>query len=224
MGDQSFGLSATMVQQVAADIIAVARTGVEVVVVVGGGNFFRGVKGQSVGLDRTTADHMGMLATVMNALALKSAIDTQGVAAEVLSAVEMETFCETFTLRCAREMLAEKKIIICAAGTGNPYFTTDTASVLRAIELGCDVLLKGTKVDGLYDSDPQINPNAKKLDIVSYDQVLDQDLRLMDLTAITLAHENRLPIAVFSIYREGMLSQVLEGRGVYSLVKEIENV
>lgn len=222
MGDQSYGLSATMVQQVATDVINVAKSGVEAAIVVGGGNFFRGVKGQSLGLDRTTADHMGMLATVMNALALKSAMEMQGFSAVVLSAVEMETFCEKFTLRYAKELLAKKTIIICAAGTGNPYFTTDTASVLRAIELGCDILLKGTKVDGLYDSDPLKNPLAQKLDTVSYEEILEKDLRLMDLTAITLAHENKLPIAVFSIYREGMLTQVLRGEGMYSLVKEIE--
>lgn len=220
MGNQSYGLAANMVHQVATDLIAVAHSGVEIAVVVGGGNFFRGIKGEAIGLDRTTSDHIGMLATTMNALALRSAIALQGHHAVVLSAVDMDTFCEKFTLRRAGDLLSQKSILIFAAGTGNPYFTTDTAAVLRAIELSCDLLLKGTKVDGLYDSDPLKNPEAKKLDVIHYDDVIEKDLRLMDLTGITLAQENRLPIAVFSIYREGMLSQILKGGGICSFVRE----
>jgi len=218
LGDREYGLSAKMVDQVAADIAAVSRDGAQVCVVVGGGNIFRGISGAAAGLERTSADYMGMMATVMNALALQNAVEQQGVATRVLSAIRMDTVCEPYIRRRALRHLDKGRIVIFAAGTGNPFFTTDTAAALRASEMGCDGLFKGTKVDGVYSADPMTDASAERYDRLTYMDVLSRDLRVMDASAISLARENDIPILVFSIQNAGAFASAVRGEGDFSLI------
>jgi len=218
LGDRDYGLSSEMVDQVAADIIAVHNDGTEVCVVVGGGNIFRGISGVAAGLERTSADYMGMLATVMNALALQNAIEQKGVATRVLSAIPMDTVCEPYIRRRALRHLEKGRIVIFAAGTGNPFFTTDTAAALRASEMACDGLFKGTKVDGVYSADPMQDDGAVRYDRLTYMDVLSRDLRVMDTSAIALARENNIPILVFSIQNAGAFAGAVRGEGEFSFI------
>jgi len=222
MGDREYGLDAGMVAQIADDVAKVRSLGVDVCLVVGGGNIFRGVSGAARGMERAQADYMGMLATVINALALQNALDNIGCDTRVQSAIPMSTVAEPYIRRRAVRHMEKGRVVIFAAGTGNPYFTTDTAAALRASEMGCDVLLKGTKVDGVYDSDPAKNPNAKRYDTLGYMRVLTEDLGVMDHAAISLARENAIPILVFSIYKPGAFAEVLAGEGCFTLVKNEE--
>jgi uridylate kinase len=220
MGSLEYGLESEMVQQIARDVAEVRKLGVEVCLVVGGGNIFRGLKGAAEGMERATADYMGMLATVINALAVQSALEAQGINTRVQSAIPMATVAEPYIRRRAVRHMEKGRVVIFGAGTGNPFFTTDTAAALRASEMGCDLLLKATKVDGVYDSDPAKNNDAKRFDKLSYMDVFRQDLGVMDHAAISLARENRIPILVFSIYSPGAFSEVLCGRGCFTIVKD----
>ncbi len=222
MGGREYGLDADMVAQIATDVAKVRSLGVEVCLVVGGGNIFRGVSGAARGMERASADYMGMLATVINALALQNALENAGVDTRVLSAIPMATVAEPYIRRRAVRHMEKGRVVIFAAGTGNPFFTTDTAAALRASEMGCDVLLKGTKVDGVYDADPEKHPDATRYDTLSYMRVLTDDLGVMDHAAISLARENAIPILVFSIYRPGAFAEVLSGKGCYTLVRNEE--
>jgi uridylate kinase len=218
MGNQSYGIDVDTVQQIAKDIYTVSQSGYEVCVVIGGGNIFRGLSGASQGMDRADADYMGMLATVMNALGVQSALEKIGAQTRVMSAIDMPGICEPYIRRRAMRHLEKGRIVIFAAGTGNPFFTTDTAAVLRAIETGCDILLKGTQIDGVYDADPKKDPNAKHYESIDYTTVLQKELRVMDLTAITLSGDNNLPIVVFNIAQNDGFRQVLKGNGKFTLV------
>lgn len=220
MGDQSYGLDSTAVQQIADDILTVHQAGVEVCVVVGGGNIFRGMAGVAAGIDRVTADGMGMLATVINALGLQSRLEDIGVSTRVLSAIPMQTICESYIRRRATRHMEKGRVVICAAGSGNPYFTTDTAATLRAAELGCDALLKGTQVDGVYSDDPKKNPSAERFAKLSYDKALSEGLKVMDAAALALARENSIPILVFSIHNPGAFAEVVGGRGTFTVISE----
>ncbi len=220
MGSLEYGLESEMVQQIARDVAEVRKLGVEVCLVVGGGNIFRGLKGAAEGMERATADYMGMLATVINALAVQSALEAQGIDTRVQSAIPMATVAEPYIRRRAVRHMEKGRVVIFGAGTGNPFFTTDTAAALRASEMSCDLLLKATKVDGVYDSDPAKNNDAKRFDKLSYMDVFRQDLGVMDHAAISLARENRIPILVFSIYSPGAFSEVLCGRGRFTIVKD----
>jgi len=222
MGDREYGLDPGMVAQIAGDVAKVRALGVDVCLVVGGGNIFRGVSAASEGMERASADYMGMLATVINALALQSALENIGVDTRVQSAIPMSTVAEPYIRRRAARHMAKGRVVIFAAGTGNPFFTTDTAAALRASEMGCDVLLKGTKVDGVYDADPAKNPDATRYETLSYMRVLTDDLGVMDHAAISLARENAIPILVFSIYRPGAFAEVLSGEGRFTLVRTEE--
>ena len=212
-GDKGYGIDLDVLAPIARDVAAAVASGAEICLVVGGGNIYRGLMASESGMDRARADYMGMLATVMNALALQTAIEREGRAARVLSAIPMPTVCESYIRDKALDHLAKGRVVICAGGTGNPFFTTDTAAVLRAAEMGCDALLKATQVDGVYDADPEKTPNARRYDRLSYDDVLKQDLRIMDGAAIALARDNRIPIIVFSIKSQGGLAAVLQGNG-----------
>lgn len=218
MGEGAFGLDMATVDRIAGEVVGAARSGFELALVVGGGNIFRGVAGAADGMDRTTADHMGMLATVMNALALAGAVRLLGGDAVAMSAIAMEAVCETYTSYRAREHLAAGRVVVCAAGTGNPFFTTDTAAALRAAELGCDVLLKGTQVDGVYSADPKRDPSARRFERLSFAEVITRDLRVMDTAAIALARDNGIPVIVFDIHEAGALGDVLAGKGRSTLV------
>ncbi len=218
MGPQEFGIHSPTVARVAKDIQQVIDNGVEVCVVVGAGNIFRGVSGAADGMDRTTADYMGMLGIVMNALALQNALENIGVQTRVQSAIRMDSICEPYIRRRAMRHMEKGRVVIFAAGTGNPYFTTDTAGALRASEMECDAIFKGTKVDGVYTADPQTDPDAKHFDHISYIDVLTKDLRVMDATAISLARENQIPIVVFSIREEGNFSKVVQSEGKFTIV------
>jgi len=211
-GDQSFGIEVPFLTQVASQIAEVARTGVEIAIVIGGGNIFRGMAGAANGTDRVTADLMGMLGTMINALALSNAIQRQGCKSKAFSAVTMPSVADTFTARAAKSALEEGNVVVCGGGTGNPFFTTDTAAALKAIELECDVLLKGTKVDGVYSADPMKVPDAVRYETISYDQVLRQDLRVMDTAAFALARDNNLPIIVYALNEHSGLVGVLDGK------------
>lgn len=211
-GDQSFGIEVPFLTAVAAQIAEVARTGVEIAIVIGGGNIFRGMAGAADGTDRVTADQMGMLGTVINALALSNAIQRQGVPSTAFSAVTMPSVADTFTARAAKSALESGHVVVCGGGTGNPFFTTDTAAALKAIELDCDVLLKGTKVDGVYSADPMKHPDAARFDAISYDDVLRKDLRVMDTAAFALARDNNLPIIVYALDDSAKLIGVLGGK------------
>ena len=222
MGPGEYGLDAQTVVRVAGEIKSVLAMGVEVAVVIGGGNIFRGVSGAAKGLERASADYMGMLATVINALAMQNALEQQGVHTRVLSAIPMSTVCEPYIRRRAIRHLEKKRVVIFAAGTGNPFFTTDTAAALRASEMGCDALLKATKVDGVYSADPKKDPTATRYDRLGYLEVLARDLGVMDASAISLARENHIPILVFSIQEPGGFADVMQGRGRCTIVSDPE--
>ncbi len=218
MGDRQFGLDPSMVDRVAREISTIIEYGVEVCVVIGGGNIFRGVSGAANGMERATADYMGMLATVMNALAMQSSLEQNGLQSRVQSALPISAVCEPYIRRRAVRHMEKKRIVIFAAGTGNPFFTTDTAAALRATEMGCDAILKATKVDGVYDADPEKIKGAKRYDELSYLDVLSRDLKVMDAPAISLARENSIPILVFSIQKSGTLAEVVRGNGLHTLI------
>ena len=220
MGDLEYGIDRATVERLARDVQEVHDLGVEVSVVVGGGNIFRGIKGAAQGLDRATAYYIGMLATVMNALALQNALEHIKVPTRVQSALPITTVAEPYIRRRAERHMEKGRVVIFAAGTGNPFFTTDTAAALRASEMGCDLILKGTKVDGVYDADPVKVPTAKRYEQLNYLQVLSQDLGVMDAAAISLARENAIPILVFSIYEPGAFARVLAGQGKFTLVSD----
>ena len=218
MGDEDYGLDPAFIDRIARDVREVRELGVGVSIVVGGGNIFRGLAGAAGGLDRTTADHMGMLATVINALALQSALEQLGLETRVQTAIPMTSVAEPYIRRRAIRHMEKGRVVIFGAGTGNPYFTTDTPAVLRALEMECDVLLKGTKVDGVYDADPVQVEDAKRYDRLSFHRVLTEDLNVMDHAAISLARENKIPILVFSIYQPGAFAEVVCGKGRFTLI------
>jgi uridylate kinase len=220
MGDQGFGLHPPTVERIAREIKKVHDLGVELCLVIGGGNIFRGLSGAAQGMERTQADYMGMLATVMNALAMQSALETLKIHTRVISAIPMDQICEPYIRRRAARHLEKGRVIIFAAGTGNPYFTTDTAATLRAMEMDCDAIMKGTQVDGVYDSDPKTNPEAKRYERISYDEVLIKKLKIMDASAIALARDNNLPLVVFSLHSPGGFAEVLSGRGKFTIVEQ----
>ncbi len=219
MGDNSYGIDPRLMEEFAEEIVQVHRLGVEMALVIGGGNIFRGVSAASQGMDRATADYVGMLATVMNALALQQALEKRGVATRVQSAIDMKEVAEPFIRRRAIRHLEKGRIVIFAAGTGLPFFTTDTAAALRAVEIGASVLLKATKVDGVYDADPVKVPNARKYDRVTFDEVLQKDLKVMDATAISMARDNNLPVIVFNLRKSGNILKVVTGEPVGTLVE-----
>lgn len=216
--DKGFGIDQAIVERIAADLASTARLGVELGVVVGGGNIFRGVEVSNRGVPRPVGDTMGMLATVMNCLVLEAAIERAGVEARTLSALAMTAVCETYNRKRAMKNLAKGRVVLLAAGTGNPFFTTDTTAVLRAAELDCQAVLKATNVDGVYTADPKKDPSAKRYDRVSHQEALEKDLKVMDGTAFALARENRLPIIVFSMAAKGAVEAVLRGEGRSTLV------
>ena len=220
MGSQQFGIDPETVAALAAEVKAARDSGLEVCLVLGGGNIFRGMAGAAKGMDRAQADYMGMLATVMNALAMQNALEQLGVATRVQSAIEMDKVCEPVIRRRAERHLEKGRVVIFAAGVGEPYFTTDSGAALRAAEMKCDVLLKGTSVDGVYDSDPKSNPAAKRYDVVDYDTVLAKNLKVMDASAVALCRDNAIPIIVFSIREPGNLARVLAGRGTQTRVQK----
>ncbi len=219
MGSKSFGMDASVIQTLAQQIKEVHDCGVEICIVVGGGNIFRGAKEASAGMDRTVADHVGMLATVMNALYIQNALEKSGVSARVLSGLNIPEVCEHYVYRRALRHLEKGRIVIFAAGTGNPYFTTDTGAALRASEMKCDVILKATQVDGVYDSDPKQNPQAHKFDTISFDDVISRQLKVMDISAVALARENNIPIVVFSQHTPDALTQVVCGKGSFTIIQ-----
>jgi uridylate kinase len=219
MGEQQFGIDPGVTTQIARDIQEIQELGVQTAVVIGGGNLFRGLAASARGMDRATADYMGMLATVINALALQDALEHQGIASRVASAIEMRAVAEPFIRRRAVRHLEKGRVVVFAAGTGNPYFTTDTAAALRAMEMKADVILKGTKVDGIYTADPMTDPDATKYDDISYLQVLERGLKVMDATAISLCMDNKLPIVVFNLLTPGNLRRVIMGDGVGTTVR-----
>jgi uridylate kinase len=212
MGDLGYGLHPPTVARIAEEVKSVHDLGVEICMVIGGGNIFRGLQGSAQGMERTTADYMGMLATVMNALAMQSAMEALGIHTRVISAIPMDQVCEPYIRR---------RVCIFAAGTGNPYFTTDTAATLRASEMACQAIFKGTKVDGVYDKDPRKHPDARRYETVSYDEVLQKHLGVMDASAIALARDNNLPIIVFSLDEPGGFKGILSGQGTYTRVQEL---
>lgn len=219
MGPGQFGLHPPTVERIASEVRGLHDLGVEICMVIGGGNIFRGLQGSAQGMERTTADYMGMLATVMNALAMQGSLEAMGIHTRVLSAIPMAQVCEPYIRRRAVRHLEKGRVVIFAAGTGNPYFTTDTAATLRASEMACEALFKGTQVDGVYDSDPKKNPDAKRYDRVSYDVVLQKHLKVMDAAAIALARDNRLPIVVFALEAPGGLASVIQGVGKFTIVE-----
>jgi uridylate kinase len=218
MGDQGYGLHPPTVQRIAEEVKKVHDLGVELCLVIGGGNIFRGLSGSAQGMERATADYMGMLATVMNALGMQAALEALGIYTRVVSAIPMAQVCEPYIRRRAIRHLEKGRVVIFAAGTGNPYFTTDTAATLRAMEMGCGAIYKGTQVDGVYDSDPKKNPEAVRFDSISYDQVLVRNLKVMDASAIALARDNGMPIIVFSLHAQGGFASVLRGEGKFTIV------
>jgi len=220
MGDQGYGLHPPTVERIAQEVKAVHDLGVEVCMVIGGGNIFRGLQGSAQGMERTTADYMGMLATVMNALGMQAALEGLGVFTRVISAIPMDQVCEPYIRRRAVRHLEKKRVCIFAAGTGNPYFTTDTAATLRASEMSCEVIFMGKNgTDGVYDKDPREHADAKRFDTVTYDEVLQKNLKVMDASAIALARDNKLPIIVFSLDEPGGFKGILGGEGTYTIVK-----
>jgi len=218
-GDNSYGISSEQIAEIADEIVIAKNAGAEIGLVVGGGNIFRGLSGAKIGFDRASGDYMGMLATVINSLALQVILEKKGLQTRVLSAIEMNQLAETYIRRRAIRHLEKGRVIILAAGTGNPYFTTDTAAALRAIEIGADIVLKGTKVDGIYTADPVKNPSAKFIDEIGYNEVLENNLRMMDLTAVTLCAENKIPILVFNLFERGNLAKVLSGEKIGSIIR-----
>lgn len=220
MGSLAYGIDPEMVDRVAGEIQSVSRIGTEVCLVIGGGNIFRGISAAAAGMERATGDYMGMLATVMNSLAMQSALEKRDIQTRVLSALPIAAVCEPYIRRRAMRHMEKGRVVIFAAGTGNPFFTTDTAAALRASEMGCDALLKATKVDGVYDADPMKVPSAKRYDSLTYMDVLSRDLKVMDASAISLARENGIPILVFSIHNNGAFADVVRGRGRYTIIEE----
>jgi uridylate kinase len=220
MGDQQYGLDPTMLDHVAGEIRSVHALGVEICVVIGGGNIFRGVRGAAGGMERATADYMGMLATVINSLAMQSALERSGIVTRVLSAITMQAICEPYIRRRAIRHMEKGRVVVFAAGTGNPFFTTDTAAALRASEMGCDALLKATKVDGVYSADPKKVASAQRFERLTYLEVLSRDLQVMDASAVSLARENRIPILVFSIHNPGGFADVVSGKGLFTIITE----
>ena len=219
MGDRQYGIDNKQVLQYAHDIKTVVDKGIEIAIVVGGGNIFRGLSAEKSGMERAQADYMGMLATVINCMALQNALESIGVETRLQSAIKMEQICEPYIRRRAMHHLEMGKIVIFGAGTGNPYFTTDTAASLRAIEIKADVVLKGTRVDGIYTADPEKDPNATRYDEISFQEVYDKGLNVMDMTAITLCQENKLPIIVFDMNKEGNFNKIANGEAIGTLVK-----
>jgi uridylate kinase len=220
MGTQGFGIDITIVDRIASDIEEACGSGVQVCLVIGGGNIFRGLAGAAKGIERATADYMGMLATVMNALAVQAALERIGVPTRVQSAIPMESVCEPYIRRRAIRHMEKGRVVIFAAGTGNPFFTTDTAAALRAAEMNCDAMLKGTQVDGVYSADPKRDPSAERFETLTYHDVLARDLQVMDASAISLSRENSIPIIVFSIHDRGSLAAVLQGRGRCTIITD----
>ena len=218
MGDQGFGLHPPTVERIAKEVKRVNDLGIELCLVIGGGNIFRGLQGSAQGMERTTADYMGMLATVMNALAMQGALESMGVNTRVISAIPMDQVCEPYIRRRAVRHLEKGRVCIFAAGTGNPYFTTDTAATLRASEMSCDAIFKGTQVDGIYDKDPNKFDTAKRYDNVTFDEVLQKNLKVMDASAIALARDNNLPIIVFSLSEKGGFKGIMCGEGTFTVV------
>lgn len=219
MGDKNFGMSAEVLQSLALQIKSIHQAGVDVCIVVGGGNIFRGAKEASKGMNRTVADQVGMLATLMNALCLQNALENNDVEVRVLSGLSVPQACENYMYRKALRHLEKRRVIIFAGGTGNPYFTTDTGAVLRASEMQCDVVLKATQVDGVYSADPKINPKAERYDEITYDEVIQNQLNVMDLTAVALAKENNIPILVFSQHTENSLVDIVQGKGLFTIIR-----
>jgi uridylate kinase len=218
MGEQTYGIDPAVAKQIAMDVAEIQGMGVETAIVIGGGNIFRGVAASARGMDRATADYMGMLATVINALALQDALEQQNVVTRVVTAIEMRAVAEPFIRRRAIRHLEKGRVVVFGAGTGNPYFSTDTAAALRAMEIKADVILKGTKVDGIYDADPMVKTDAVRFDRISYRQVLEQGLKVMDATAISLCMDNRLPIVVFNLKTPGNIKRAITGEPIGSLV------
>lgn len=219
MGDGPSGLDPSIVKRLAEEIKSAHESSLEICLLTGGGNIFRGATGAEIGIDRANADYMGMLATVINALALGDVLNRIGCPTRVMSSLTMPVVCEPFSRQRALQHLSKKRVVIFAGGTGSPFFTTDTAAVLRAVEMSCDVLLKATQVDGVYTSDPHRNLTAQRYDILGYTDVLEKNLQVIDATAITLARENRLPVLIFSLHNTGSLIEILSGRGVYTIIR-----
>ena len=220
MGDREFGLDTQTISRIANEIKVVQSLGVQLCLVIGGGNIFRGVEAASQGLERGPADYMGMLATVINALALQGALESSGIHTRVLSAIPMATVCEPYIRRRAARHMEKGRVVIFAAGTGSPYFTTDTAAALRAVEMDCEILLKATQVDGVYSADPLKDSGAIRYDRLSYREVLAKDLRVMDASAVSLCRENKIPILVFSLHSEGEFAKVLLNSGTYTVISD----
>jgi uridylate kinase len=220
MGTQSYGIDVGTVERIALDIKDATKAGAQICVVVGGGNIFRGLSGAAAGIDRATADYMGMLATIMNAIAMQAALERIGLPTRVQSAIPIMSVCEPYIRRRAIRHMEKGRVVIFAAGTGNPFFTTDTAAALRAAEMSCDVLFKATQVDGVYSDDPKRVKDAERYDFLSYHEVLSRDLKVMDASAISLSRENAIPIVVFSIHEEGNLSAILRGQGRCTVIAE----
>lgn len=220
MGSEAYGIDVATVERIAADVKEAVEGGTEVCLVIGGGNIFRGLAGAAKGIDRSTADYMGMLATVMNALAVQATLERSGIPTRVQSAIPMTTVCEPYIRRRAIRHMEKGRVVIFAAGTGNPFFTTDTAAALRAAEMNCEAMLKATQVDGVYTADPKTHPDAERFDSLSYQEVLARDLRVMDASAVSLSRENGIPIVVFSIHDRGALASVLRGEGRCTIIEE----
>ena len=220
MGDQGYGISPPTIERIAAEVKSVHDIGVQICMVIGGGNIFRGLQGSAQGMERTTADYMGMLARVMNALAMQSALEGQGVYTRVISAIPMDQICEPYIRRRAVRHLEKNRVCIFTAGTGNPYFTTDTAAALRASEMACNAVFMGKQVNGIYDSDPKTNSKAKRYKNISYNKVLQTDLKVMDASAIALMRDNKMPLIVFSLDEPGGFKGILNGEGTYTKVTE----
>jgi uridylate kinase len=220
MGKGSYGHDAETINRICNDIKQVHEKGIEVCLVVGGGNIYRGVSAAAIGMERASADYMGMLATVINALALQNCLDGIGVQSRVLSAIPMTTVCEPYIRRRAVRHMEKGRVVIFAAGTGNPFFTTDTAASLRAVEMGCDAILKGTQVDGVYSADPKKDKTAKRYEVLTYKDVLNNDLAVMDASAVSLARENKIPILVFSIHTKGAFARTVSGEGTFTIIGE----
>tara|TARA_B100000085_G_C18461555_1_gene479185 strand:- start:252 stop:938 length:687 start_codon:yes stop_codon:yes gene_type:complete len=218
MGKKDFGIDLETINSITNQISYVFNRGIKISLVVGGGNIFRGISASSDGMDRSSADYTGMMATVINSLILQNSLEQKGIQTRVLSAIKMDTVCESYIRRRAIRHVEKRRIVIFAAGTGNPFFTTDTAAALRASEMKCDILFKATKVDGIYDKDPKVNKNAKKLYDLNYDYVINNNLKIMDTASISLAKENKIPILVFSILEKDSLIKIIEGKGSYTII------
>jgi len=220
MGTHSYGIDITALERIACDVKDAVDAGAQMCLVIGGGNIFRGLSGVAAGIDRATADYMGMLATIMNAIAMQAALERLGLPTRVQSAIPITSICEPYIRRRAIRHMEKGRAVIFAAGTGNPFFTTDTAAALRAAEMSCDAMFKATQVDGVYSADPKRVKDAERYDFLSYHEVLSRDLKVMDASAISLSRENGIPIVVFSIHEKGNLSQILKGKGRYTVIAE----